>query len=236
MLLQIGYLALSLFMSIIIIVISFKTINITFTNRSQNISKKIKVILGLILWHGYMLVLHFMGTLNSFEFPPRFAIFLIIPAFLFTGIFMYRNRNQQWIQNIPTSWLIFYQTFRILIELLFVFTVSAGILHSNVTIEGYNYDMVFGFTALLVGLGFVYNKISTQLIRIWNYLGLAVIAVIIFLFLTTIYKPEFYGLTGPLMPLDFTYYPYILVPGFLMPSAVFVHVLSIVQLRKVKDI
>jgi hypothetical protein len=231
MLLKIGYLALTFIISIIIIAISFQAIDKTFTDRSQNISKKIKVVLGLLLWNGYMLVLHFMEILNNFEFPPRFAILLIFPAFIFTGVFLYRNRNSQWIQHIPTSALIFYQTLRIAIESLFVFTVSAKLMHANVTIEGYNYDMVFGFTALLVGIGFVFNKISIQLIRLWNYLGLAVIAVIIFLFMTTIYMPQMYGQIGPLMPLDITYYPYLLVPGFLMPSAVFVHVLSLVKLK-----
>jgi hypothetical protein len=226
-----GYIALSLAMTLIILRIAFYTINKTFKDRSQATSKKIKIVLGLLLWHIYAIVLDQIGLLNDLEFPPRFAIFLIIPAFLFTGVFVYSNRNAQWIQNIPTQWLLYYQTFRIAIELLFVYSVSAGILHSNVTIEGYNYDMVIGFTALLVGLGFVYNKITIKWLRIWNYLGLAVIASIIFLFLTTLYAPQIYGLTGPLMPVDFTYYPYILVPGFLMPSAVFVHVLCLVRLK-----
>ena len=232
MLLKIGYIALGLLMSIIIIFISFYTINSTYKERNENISIKIKVVLGLLLWHGYMLALHFLGTLNTFAFPPRFAIFMIIPAFLFTGIFIFKNRNSQWIQNIPMHWLVFYQSFRIAIESLFVFTVAAGILHPNVTIEGYNYDMLFGLTALWFGVAAFRNKLSLKIIRNWNYLGLAIIGVIIFLFLTTIYVPQLYGLTGPLMPLEFTNYPFILVPGFLMPSAVFVHVLSIVQLRK----
>jgi hypothetical protein len=233
--LKTSYIALSVIISLILIAIAFYAINQTEKNRQQAILKKNKVAIGILIWHIYAIVLDQMGLMNDFELPPKFAVFLIVPAFLFTGIFMYSNRNQQWIQNIPTSWLIFYQTFRIAIELLFVYSVSAGILHPNVTIEGYNYDMVFGFTALLVGVAFVYNKLSIYLLRIWNYLGLAVIAVIIFLFITTIYTPQFYGAVGPLMPIDITYYPYLLVPGFLMPSAVFVHVLLLVKLRKVKD-
>jgi len=229
--LKTSYIALSVIVSITLIAIAFYAINQTENNRQQAISKKIKVVIGMLLWQIYAIVIDQMGLMNDFELPPKFAVFLIVPAFLFTGFFLYSNRNQPWIQNIPTQWLIFYQSFRILIELLFVYSVSAGILHANVTIEGYNYDMVFGFTALLIGLAFIYNKLSIKLLRIWNYLGLAVIAVIIFLFITTIYAPQIYGLTGPLMPLDFTYYPFILVPGFLMPSAVFVHVLSIAQLR-----
>ncbi len=232
--LKTSYIALSVIISIVLIAIAFYAINQTEKNRQQSISKKIKIVLGLLLWHIYTIVLDKIGLMNDFELPPKFAVFLIVPAFLFTGFFLYSNRNQPWIQNIPTQWLIFYQSFRILIELLFVYSVTAGILHPNVTIEGYNYDMVFGFTAIVIGLLFVKNKISKKMLLWWNYLGLTIIAFIIFLFVTTIYAPQFYGLAGPLMPIDFTFYPYILVPGFLMPSAVFVHVLSIVQLRKKK--
>ena len=52
--------------------------------------------------------------------------------------------------------------------------------------------------------------------------------------MTSIYKPELYGSTTALLPMAGFEYPYVLVAGFLMPLAVFIHVLSIVQLKKIK--
>ena len=119
-----------------------------------------------------------------------------------------------------------------LIESLFVWSVASNILHPNVTIEGYNYDMIFGLTALIMGGLYWKNPRKwTKVARAWNILGLIVIASIIFLFMTTIYVPEMYGPNVAPFPTAFTGYPYVLVAGFLMPSAVFIHVLSHFQLR-----
>lgn len=230
--LQIAYIGLSILMTLILILIGIKTIDKTYRQKSKNSKRKVILISFLIIWHIYIFVLASTEFMLNLEFPPRFFILTILPLFIFTGIFIYKNRNNTWIQNIPPHWLFFYQTFRILIEVIFVFTVSKGILHSNVTIEGYNFDMVYAFTVLIIGL-IVFKKIIwyKRLILWWNYLGLGVIAIIIFLFQSTIYIPEFYGDIEP-FPIEFLKYPYVLVPAFLMPSAVFIHILSIVQLRK----
>lgn len=233
MALKLGYIVLSVIMLVIISMIGSKAINETTTDSNSAKRKKRKLVGYLLLWHLYIFVLSSTGFLQSFDFPPRFVIFLVLPTFIFTGIFIYRNRNTDWIQAIPSSWLVYYQSFRIFIETLFVFSVAKEVLHSNVTIEGYNFDMIFAFSAPLIGLLFFKGKIfSERMIIWWNYMGLAVITSIIFLFNSSIYLPEIYGADSNLMPIEFTYYPYIIVAGFLMPSAVFMHVLSIVQLKK----
>ena len=142
----------------------------------------------------------------------------------------------KWVQTILPLWLATYQTFRLILETIFVYSVAAGILHENVTIKGYNYDMIFACTSLITALIIYKTKqLPKQLLLAWNYLGLLVIAVIISLFITTIYLPEIYGPNTPIFPTDFGFYPYVLVPGFLMPSAIFIHVLSIIQLKNSPD-
>ena len=68
-----------------------------------------------------------------------------------------------------------------------------------------------------------------------SYIVLTIIAVIISLFISTIYITGIYGLNTNPFPKEFTMYPNALVPGFLMPSAVFIHVLSLVKLRHEKE-
>lgn len=231
--LQIAYHILNLSVLILLFVIGFKGINDAFGNTPKAKRKKTLLVLFLLLWQAYIFALGQTDILNTMELPPRFVIFLILPAFLFAGIFIYKNRNSAWLQKIPQSWLVYVQGFRIVVETLFVFTVAEGILHRNVTIEGYNYDMILGISAPIVAF-FAFGKkvISKKMVIAWNYLGLIVLVSVIFVFLTTTFIPEFYGSTSNLMPMEFTNYPYTLVPGFLMPVAVFIHVLSIVQLTK----
>lgn len=233
--LQLGYIGLSVLMMIIIYFIAARAINDEASTARRLKRKPLVLIIGLVLWHLYLFLIAQSGFLQDFSFPPRVVLVVILPAFLFTGIFIFRNRNKQWIQNIPPHWMLFYQTFRILIETLFVFSVAKGVLPYQVTIQGYNMDLVFALTATVIGF-MVYkgSKHSINLAIAWNFLGLAVIATIIFLFMSTIYFAEFFGSSEPIMSKEFGVYPYPLVAGFLMPSAVFMHVLSIVQLIKSK--
>ena len=233
MLLEISYVALMILMNVLIYFIGKYAIDSTSESPSE--AKKLKTRLAASLggWQVYLFGIASTGILQNYSPPPRFVIFLVLPAFIFTGIFLSRNKDKRWVQAIPRSWAVYYQTFRILIESLFVFSVAAGTLHYHVTIEGYNFDMIFAFTAPIVGfLVFGRKLLPEVVVKAWNYLGLAVIASIIFLFLTTAMLPEMYGSTEPLLPKEFGMYPYVVVPGFLMPSAVFMHVFSLVQLSK----
>lgn len=235
MLLKTAYIVFTFIIICILLFIGFKAINATFTDESKKKKKRRYLILGLVFWQVYIYIMANSGVLENYDFPPRFALFLILPAFVFTGVFAYRNRNNTWLQNIPESWLLYFQSFRIIVESIFVATVGHGLLHKEVTIEGYNFDMIYGFTVPVIAF-LVFNRkvLSKKVALLWNYLGLAVIVSIIFLFMSTIYAPELYGATEPMMPLAATRYPYVLIAGFLMPAAVFVHVLSIVQLKKSK--
>ncbi len=230
--LQIAYHLLNLAVLVLVCAIAFKGINGAFGNTSKAKRKKTLLVLFLVLWQAYIFALGQTDILNSFELPPRFVILLILPAFLFTGIFIYKNRNNSWLRQIPKSWLVYMQGFRIIVETLFVFAAARGILHPNVTIEGYNYDIIIGITAPIVAfLAFGKKVISEKTVIAWNYLGLLVLASVIFVFLTTTFFPGLYGSTSDLMPMEFTNYPYTLIAGFLMPVAVFMHILSIVQLN-----
>jgi hypothetical protein len=228
--LQVAYIGLTLITIFFLITIGYKAINETSKDCTKD---KTILILGLLIWQTYIYLVASTGILKSYEFPPLFAIAYIIPSFIFTGVFLYQNRSQLWIKSIPEHWIIYFQSFRILVEFLFVFSLAEGIFNYQVTIEGYNYDMIFALTAPIIAF-LVYGKkiLSTKTILIWNYLGLAVLASVIIIFMTSIYKPEIYGSELPLLPLQSMTYPYVLIVGFLMPTAVFLHFLSIIQIKK----
>lgn len=234
--LEFGYVALVITMATIIILgysYALKAANIPAEIRKKRLGR---LWIGLFLWFAYTFAIAKSGFLDDWSLPPRFPMLLIFPVFIFIGVFLYKQQKSPVIAAIPKSWLIYYQSFRIVIESLFVASVGAGILHPEVTFEGYNYDIVFGATAPIIAY-LVFNKkfFSEKVALAWNYLGLAVISVIIFLFVTTMYFPAVWGSTEPLAAKGFLDFPYVLVASFLMPSAVFMHILSIIQLKR-KDI
>lgn len=230
--LELAYLALSFTMVLILTMLARHVINKTVSDSGVRNKNLLSVFSGLILWHIYMSLIGLSGFLQDFSLPPRFPIFLIAPAFIFTFFFLKNNKDKQWIKEIPTHWLAFYQAFRIVVESLFVWSVAEGVLHANVTIEGYNYDMFMGLSAPIIGLLVWWRKEQfSTLFKVWNYAGLLVLLSVIFVFFTSIYLPTIYPETIH-FPTYFGAFPYVFVAGFLMPSAVFIHFLSLVHLKK----
>ena len=226
---EIAYIGLTVLTTLFLILIGSRAINESSSN--STVAKRI-LILALWIWQVFIFAVSSTDILKSYEFPPRFAIVFIVPSFIFIGVFLYRNRNKKWIKSIPEHWIIYFQSFRILVEILFVLSVAEGIFNYQVTIEGYNFDMIIAVLAPVLAF-LVYHKkiLPRKTILIWNYLGLFVLASVIFLFLTSIYRPEIYGSEMPLLPLESMTYPYVLIAAFLMPAAVFLHILSIMQLK-----
>ncbi len=191
---------------------------------------------ALLGWQLYIFLVASTGFLQDFSFPPKFALCLIIPAFLFCGVFAFTHRRSRWLDAMPISRMVYFQTFRVLVEWMIAYSVVAGVLHREVSIHGYNFDLIFAATAPILGYWVSRRRgRSVRLVLYWNYLGLIVLASIIFVFMTTLYQPQWYGATTGLLPKEAGQYPFVLLAGFLMPSAVFMHVLSIVKLSRARD-
>lgn len=196
-------------------------------------SRLVKASAGILAWWAYTATLAYSDILQDFSLPPRLALLVVLPTFLFTGVLLYRERDNAILHSIPRPWPIFFQSFRILVETLFVFSLAAGVLHEEVTIEGYNFDMLVGVSAPVVGLlVYKWEVLSEKAALVWNYIGLLVLGSVVVVFITTIYFPHMWGSAVPLAPKAFATFPFVLVASFLMPVAVFVHVLSIVQLSR----
>lgn len=236
MYLKIAYLGLTLLIVIILLILGYTT---NFKTFEEGLAKrKNKILLASILgWHIYIFLLAQTDILKDFSFPPRFFILMILPLFTFTAVFLRKQKDALWINHISLHSLVYYQSFRILIETIFIFSVTAKIIHPYVTFEGYNYDILFACTAPFIGYLVQKNaKKWSTLALWWNYLGLFVIGIILFLFQAVLYFPEIFN--GPIInfPKEFGEYPYVLVAGFLMPSAVFIHVLTIIKIKKAKNL
>ncbi len=235
MTLQIGYITLSVVVLVLLLLIGNHAINKSVKDEKVRTRYKRVLILVMLLWQVYLIIMGTSGFLASFSLPPRMPLLIIVPLFISMGVFLNKNKNKQWIQSIPPIWLTAFQSFRIVVETLFVLSLPTGVLHENVTIEGYNYDMVVGISAPIIALMVYYSKkLPNKLLTAWNIFGLTVLACTVFVFMSTAFFPQIYGFETTPLSTDFGMYPYVLVPGLLMPAAVFMHVLSLIQLRSFK--
>jgi hypothetical protein len=112
-----------------------------------------------------------------------------------------------------------------------LYTCYKGITPETASFEGINFDVLMGITAPIIGY-FVVRKKHYFLAKTWNVLGIIMVGILGFVIATSTYFPSIWASELPLVDLSFFTYPYILIPAFLAPSAIFIHVVALIQLRK----
>lgn len=230
MLLQLAYLILFIVLLIIILWVveqAMQKNDIPSSTRKRNLG----IILGVLFsWLVIQYIVSEIGFYDDPSLPPRIPLFMILPLFTFTAVFLFWNRNNKVLHAIPIYFPIAYQSFRAVIEVLFYLTFLNSILPVQVTFEGANYDVLLGISAIFVGIYASRETASKKALIVWNIIGIAVIAFAAFTFITSFYFPSIWG--GDVkFSAEFLQFPFLLLPAFFMPSGIFMHILSIIQLK-----
>ncbi|BDD10370.1 hypothetical protein FUAX_28020 [Fulvitalea axinellae] len=222
--LQISYFALLALILAMIFVGTSLTLKRMNTPPQKRKSILLKVTFGLIAWFAYVFTLSSTGFIESRDLPPRMPLLGILPTFLFTAFFLTTRRFDNFIKAIPASWLIYYQSFRIIVELIIWSTFLEGIIPKNTTFEGTNLDVMAGLTAPVVAY-LVYNKraLPENFALAWNFASIAILAVTVFTFISTTFFPSIWANQYHIDIKAFASFPYVFIPTFFMPSAFFVH-------------
>lgn len=186
----------------------------------------------LITWISYVVLISFTEILDSLSMPPRAPIFVIIPAFTIVFITTSRKSFQSVLRNTPRHIPVLIQSFRIVVEILIYGAFLEGFFPQRVTFEGLNYDILMGILALPIGFLIYKGLIRRQLILAYNILGLLVLSLTGFAFISSFYFSDFVGAEGEIALVQV---PFILLPGVLLPFAIFYHVVSIRQNLKSKN-
>jgi hypothetical protein len=192
--------------------------------------KIIPVTVALLAWILLLLLLSYNGFFADFsQFPPRPAIILLLPLPLIL-FYAFSKSGSRFLQNIPAHWLIYMQSFRIAVELLLAIGFINGMLPVQMTFEGMNFDIVSGILALPVGYLVAKKKaISRKMAFGYNVIGLLLLINILVIAVLSMPTPIRYFMNEPSNTLV-AEFPYILLPGVLVPIAYTMHIFSLRKL------
>lgn len=232
-----GFILLTILMALLVFIGITNVASRTMTETGRLKRFRTRTALFLTGWLVYVTLLSFTGVFASLSLPPRIPLLLVLPAFTFMAYFFRSNRFTAIINATPASWLIYAQSFRIAVELMLAGMFMHGLLPKAATFEGYNYEIVIGITALLVGyFGYIRHSFSSTFILLWNVAGLCTLATVVFIIISYAYNPVMWPGADSHFIEHFGAFPYTLLAGFLMPLAVFMHIFSIVKIvRKTRQ-
>ncbi|NOQ73984.1 MAG: hypothetical protein GQ574_18405 [Crocinitomix sp.] len=202
------------------------------------VKKRLVILIAAFgIWAIYLYLIGESGLLWHFEMPPRFLLMIFLPIAIITVFIFIKNRKSPIFEAIPKQKILYFQSFRIVVELVILATYLEGVFPVETTFEGYNYEIIVAILAPIVAYA-VYSKkwLSENVALAFNYLGLATLAIIIFIVITSLYFPSVWGNSAPRIAEEFSHVPYLLLPGFLAPAAIFAHIFSIMQIRKTKQV
>ena len=187
--------------------------------------------LAVTAWVALLGLLSLGGVFGDFRsLPPRILPALLVP--LVAGFFLLRSAGaRELLARTPLQWPIYAQFFRVVMEVILWLLYLQHRVPAIMTFEGRNADILVGLTALPVGyLCFVRRTWSPRVAMWWNVAGILILLNVVVHAQLSTPSPFRVFLTDP--PVTFiAYWPYILLPGFLVPLAWLLHAASLIQLR-----
>ncbi len=192
--------------------------------------KKVLVITVLALtgWTTFISILSSVGFFSDFSsFPPRLGIVLIVPLITILLV-TFSKTAKALLPLIPTTALIKIQSFRVAVEILLWMLFIQNLLPIQLTFEGRNFDVLAGLTAPIIAMLINRYSLPRKWIILWNIAGLALLFNIVGLALLSLPTPFRYFMNEPANTIVATF-PYVWLPGLLVPLAYGLHFLSLRQ-------
>ena len=184
----------------------------------------------LVTWTGLLTMLSRNGFFADFsKLPPRPALVMLMPLPIIMLI-AFSKTGTRLLQTVPSHWLVFMQSFRIVVEFLLLFAFMAGKLPAQMTFEGRNFDVLTGVLALPVGYLLARKKSYASKLGIaFNIIGIILLLNILVIAVLSMPTSIRYFMNEPSNTLV-AQFPFILLPGVLVPIAYTMHIFSLRQL------
>ncbi|MGZ3838579.1 MAG: hypothetical protein ACXVMS_16785 [Flavisolibacter sp.] len=191
-------------------------------------------ILSLSLWITMLTILSLKGVFSDFtKLPPRPVLLLLFPL-PFVLAFVFSRTGKDLLHEVPAHWLVFFQTFRILVEIWLWFAFLSNKLPVQMTFEGRNLDLLTGVFA--IPAGFFIQKRTTYAFRAgmaFNIIGILLLLNVLVVSFLSLPTPFRLFMNEPSAQLIGSF-PFILLPGVLVPLAYTFHICSIRQLLLIR--
>ncbi len=182
------------------------------------------VIIATLAWTfllGAIAITGFFTTTSGM--PPRFAPVLVVPLLAITALFLTR-RGRTFITGLDQGLLVLLNTIRIPVELALFGLFSYGAVPELMTFTGRNWDILSGLTAPIIWwFGYRKRVLPRGVLIGWNLMCLALLFnIVINAILAAPFDFQQQSFDQPNIAIF--YFPYVLLPGVVVPIVFFSHV------------
>jgi len=184
---------------------------------------------SIVAWMLLLSVLADAQVLAAPSLPPR-PMFTVLFGLIVILTLSFTQTGKTLLKAAPLHWLVFFQAFRIGVELWFWYTYQTGVFPEIMTFEGANFDIAAGLLAIVAGFLILKQPLHAKIIgSVFNIIGILILLNTLRAAALSMPSPvQQYPFDERLLLLGQPYFIYL--PGILVVLALGVHILSLRQL------
>ena len=190
------------------------------------------IIASIIIWMTLQSALSYLGIYRSSPeaIPPRIILFGVLPTFMTIVFLLVTRKGKLFIDRLSMQMLSYVHIVRIPVELCLYALFINGAVPQLMTFEGRNLDILAGLTAPLVGFfGIGQSKMGKMPLLAWNFICLGLLLNIVVNAILSAPSPfQKFAFEQPNIAI--LYFPFSLLPTFIVPLVLFSHLAAIRKL------
>ena len=221
------------FIAIVIAVLAFIIYAVSAAADRKSKTTITVIVLVLLGWIITISLLSVDGFYLDYSLPPRLFMFLGVCLISFAVMFAI-PKSRAFLGKMPITTLHYLHIVRVPVEMVLWWLAVWSIVPMEMTFEGSNLDIVSGISAPFAAVFLVGARNKNRIgAIIWNLVALALLINIVSRAIS--YTPYFYDGGDVPANIGVFYFPYVLLPTFVVPAVFFCHLVSLYQLIIKKD-
>jgi hypothetical protein len=184
---------------------------------------------GTALWLGLTGVLGAAGALR-FDTTPPTAMLAITAMWILAVALGVSRVGERLALGLPLAALVGVQGFRLPLELLMHRAYTEGVMPVQMSYSGWNFDIVTGISALAVAALLAAGRMPLWGVRVWNWMGLALLANIVTIAMFSTPTPLRVFTNEP-ANVWITHTPFVWLPMVMVMAAIVGHIVILRRLR-----
>jgi len=190
----------------------------------------------LLLAIGWVLLQSVLGLSGVYQnteaMPPRLILLGVLPAVIVIVTTFLTTQGKAYIDQIDLKTLTYFHSIRIPVEIVLALLFYQSFVSVLMTYEGTNFDLFSGISAPIVAfLAFRASRQNKKLLLGWNIVCLILLLNVVITAVFAIPSP-FQKLAFDQPNVAVLYFPFNLLPTFVVPTVLFGHLVAFRQLIK----
>jgi hypothetical protein len=218
-----------------VIIIFIITVIVTYLIFISAVINKLWPSIIILLWISLISILAYNGFYKDTSgFPPK-LILAIIPAIILIIVLLLSKKGQVFTNSLDVRKLTLLHIVRIPVELTLYWLAVNKAVPDLMTFTGRNFDIVAGITApLIYFICFKGNEVKNRsLLLAWNFICLGLLLnIVINAVLSVPFSFQQFAFDQPNIAI--LYFPYVLLPSFIVMIVLYSHLAVISRLLKNK--